>query len=92
MNKLFKGEGGNHYKENGKTEVIENMEEVAVNIIFSESVENGITPHIIKKAMNASYAEKHLKRAGTKKMADVDSELLKAENYLHRARTGEWIS
>jgi len=42
-----------------------------------------------KRAMWVSFAVKHLLRAGLKD--DVDIELLKAENYLHRARTGEWL-
>jgi hypothetical protein len=41
------------------------------------------------KAMWVSFAVKHLLRAGLKD--DVDIELLKAENYLHKARTGEWM-
>lgn len=42
------------------------------------------------KAMWVSFAAKHLLRAGLKD--DVDIELKKAENYLHKARTGEWLS
>ena len=41
------------------------------------------------KAMWVSFAVKHILRAGLKD--DVDCELKKAENYLHRARTGEWL-
>jgi hypothetical protein len=41
------------------------------------------------KAMWVSFAVKHLLRAGLKD--DVNCELLKAENYLHKARTGQWI-
>ena len=82
------GEGGNHYKKNGKVEVIELMEMVAINILNDTE---DITDDDIKKAVNASYAMKHLARTGTKDIASIDSELLKAENYLHRARNGEWI-
>lgn len=41
------------------------------------------------KAHWVSFAVKHLLRAGKKD--DVDCELMKAENYLHKARTQEWI-
>jgi hypothetical protein len=37
----------------------------------------------------ASMGLKHLLRAGLKD--DLMCELKKAENYLHRARTGEWL-
>lgn len=45
---------------------------------------------LIVKAMWVSFAVKHLLRAGLKD--DVDIELKKAENYLHKARTGEWLN
>ena len=41
------------------------------------------------KAMWVSFAVKHLLRAGLKD--DVDVELKKAEDYLHKARTGDWL-
>ena len=43
-----------------------------------------------KKALWVSFALKHLGRLGLKD--DVTLELKKAENYLHKARTGEWLS
>lgn len=43
-----------------------------------------------KKALWVSFALKHLGRLGLKD--DADLELKKAENYLHKARTGEWLS
>lgn len=43
-----------------------------------------------KKALWVSFALKHLGRLGLKD--DVNLELKKAENYLHKARTGEWIN
>ena len=43
-----------------------------------------------KKALWVSFALKHLGRLGLKDNADL--ELKKAENYLHKARTGEWLS
>jgi hypothetical protein len=42
-----------------------------------------------KKALWVSFALKHLGRLGLKD--DVNLELKKAENYLHKARTGEWL-
>jgi len=78
----FKGEGGSHYKENRIVETYLLMEQVATNIFVETSD--------IKKALWTAIAMKHLDRVGTKNN-DVDGELLKAENYIHRARTGEWI-
>ena len=78
------GEGGEHYKNNSEvTETIVLMENVAENVIVAGGT--------VKQAMNASYAMKHLNRLGTKDGNDLNDELLKAENYLHRSRTGEWI-
>ena len=78
------GEGPDHYKNNSEvTETIVLMEHVAHNA-FEDCGD-------IRAAMNASYAMKHLNRLGTKKGTDMKDELHKAENYLHRARTGEWI-
>lgn len=78
------GEGGQHYKNNDVTETIELMENVAENVVAAGGT--------IKQAVNASYAMKHLNRLGTKEGNSLHGEILKAENYLHRARTGEWIS
>ena len=43
-----------------------------------------------KKALWTAFAVKHLGRLGLKDR--VDLELKKAENYLHKARTGEWLN
>ena len=43
-----------------------------------------------KKALWTAFAVKRLGRLGLKDR--VDLELKKAENYLHKARTGEWLS
>jgi len=82
IQKSSDAEGGDHYKEE-KTETIELMERVAENV-YSETKD-------IKKALNSALSMKHLDRLGTKIENDLDDELLKTENYLHRARTGEWI-
>jgi hypothetical protein len=58
--------------------------------IYSQIVHAGDKEHYCNvRAMWVSFAVKHLLRAGLKD--DVDIELLKAENYLHKARTGEWL-
>ena len=77
------GEGGSHYKENRAVETSDLMEQVASNV-YSDTSD-------IKKALWSAISMKHLDRAGTKKGAEVDDELLKVENYVHRARTGNWI-
>jgi len=89
------GQGGIHYKKNKVTETIILMENVAINIItkYINNLDDldDFDENIVRKATNASYAMKHLNRLETKEDTDLDEELLKAENYLHRARTGEWI-
>ena len=42
-----------------------------------------------KQAYNITQALKYLLRCGLKD--DSSKDLFKAENYIHRARTGEWI-
>ena len=79
--KKFSGEGGSHYKKDRIVETYLLMEQVAANI-FTQTSD-------IKKALWAAIAMKHLDRVGTK--GNVDKELLKAENYIHRARTGDWL-
>jgi hypothetical protein len=77
----FAGEGGTHYKQGRVVETYLLMEQVAENVYKQTSD--------IKKALWAAMAMKHLDRVGTKD--DSDNELLKAENYIHRARIGNWI-
>lgn len=67
----------NYYKL-GENEAIDVIE----NVIQSDS----LTP---SQAWCAGNALKYLLRLGKKD--GVESELYKAENYLHRARTGKWI-
>ena len=71
-----------HYK-GGKTEVIDILEEVVSN------PERRLTP---KQRYNIAQALKYLLRCGLKGgVALVEVDLQKAENYVHRAMTGEWI-
>ena len=42
--------------------------------------------------MNIVLAEKHILRAGEKDDNPWDKEIYKAEDYLHRARTGKWMT
>jgi len=76
-----------HYRklESEKKEPIIRMEEKICNEIPVEF-------HLIcKRNLNLAMCEKHTSRAGEKKGEDWKKELEKAENYLHRARTGNWI-
>ena len=75
-------------------DVAEIQEQVALNVLFGNTYldkpENYVVnKEEIKKAMWTSFGIKHILRAGLKD--DVDCELKKAENYLHRARTGIWL-
>lgn len=71
-----------HYKA-GKTEVIDILEEVVSN------PERRLTP---QQRYNIAQALKYLLRCGLKGgVALVEVDLQKAENYIHRAMTGQWI-
>lgn len=75
----------NHYHSQSFDSAIV-QETIFINIASSEEKFN--TSAAIK-AHWVSFAVEYLLRAGLKD--DIDCELKKAENYLHRARTGEWI-
>jgi len=103
MERNHEGEGLEHYKNHGSTEVIILMEQVGKQVFHAGFDEldhdmvgsetyNKQLDTIVESAVNASYGMKHLARVGTKEIASVEQELLKAENYIHRARTGEWIN
>ena len=71
---------GTYYK--GKIETIEYMEYVA-----KCQADNGLP---ISKVVDISLALKYLSsRLGAKD--NVDTELEKAEQYIHHARTGQWL-
>jgi hypothetical protein len=70
-------------------------EEVYLNICLGKKDRSPIVSYTVKietllKAKWASMGLKHLLRAGLKD--NIDCELKKAENYLHKARTGEWMN
>jgi hypothetical protein len=74
---------GSYY--DGKFETIEYIEYVVDKI-----VQNGIEP---KRAYCVGQVLKYLSsRLGAKADTPVELDLQKAENYLHRALTGEWIN
>lgn len=81
--KFDSGEGPSHYKENRLVETCELMEQVANKVINATGE--------INKALWSAMAMKHIDRLGSKDGNDLDEELLKIENYAHRARTGTWI-
>lgn len=74
---------------NGIYEVATVQEEVAFNVMEWLVAKGRDAKAALKTAMWVTYALKHLLRCGTKD--DVFLELKKAENYIHKARTGEWL-
>ena len=70
-----------------KSDVV--LETIFLNVLKSEIEDLMVPTKGYLKAHWVSFAVKHLLRAGLKD--DVDCELLKAENYLHKARTGLWL-
>lgn len=72
------------YYANGDFETIDYIENLMCSLIT-----NGVNP---KVAYDVAAAIKYLStRLGSKIDAPIELDLLKAENYIHRARTGEWI-
>lgn len=72
-----------HYKAD-KVETIEILEEIISN------PKRQLTP---KQRWNVAQAVRYLLRLGLKgEVSDVEKDLQKAENYLHRALTGNWIA
>lgn len=72
-----------HYKAD-KVETIEILEEIISN------PKRQLTP---KQRWNAAQAVRYLLRLGLKgEVSDVEKDLQKAENYVHRALTGGWIA
>ena len=55
--------------------------------LIEDIMSRGLPP---VKAYMVGNAAKYIIRMG-KKTEDFESDLFKAENYLHRARTGKWI-
>ena len=79
-NKTASGE----YYAAGKMETIDYLENMMVALL-----ENNISP---KSAYDIVCALKYLSpRLGSKDDTPYKLDLLKAENYIHRARTGRWL-
>jgi hypothetical protein len=81
--RIESGEGPDHYKDKRLVETCLLMEQTAKNVF--EATGN------LNAALWSATAMKHIDRLGTKDSTDIYDELLKIENYTHRARTGEWI-
>lgn len=74
---------GEYY--DGKIETIQYLEQMAECLI-----KNGVPP---KQAYNIIAALKYLSsRLGAKDDTPIEVDLMKAENYIHRARTGKWLA
>lgn len=72
------------YYSRGKIETIDYLEDLMCSLIS-----NGVNP---KVAYDVVAAIKYLSpRLGSKDNTPIELDLLKAENYIHRARTGEWL-
>jgi len=80
-NKTATGE----YYEGTRVETIDFLEEMLTKLL-----ENNIPP---ERAYDVVCALKYLSaRLGSKDDTPYQLDLLKAENYIHRARTGHWFS
>ena len=60
-------------------------------ILVQEQIMETVSEVPAKSRLCIAQAIRYLMRAGTKQGEDWKKELSKAENYIHRARTGEWI-
>jgi len=60
-------------------------------ILVQEQIMETVSEIPAKARLCMAQAVRYLMRAGTKQGEDWKKELSKAENYIHRARTGEWI-
>ena len=79
-NKTASGE----YYGSGVMETIDHLENMMVSLL-----ENNIPP---ERAYDVVCALKYLSpRLGSKNDTPYKLDLLKAENYIHRARTGRWL-
>ena len=73
---------GEYY--DGKIETIDYLE-----FLMDALIRNGITPC---RAYDVVAALKYLSsRLGAKANQPIELDLMKAENYIHRARTGKWL-
>lgn len=68
----------------GKVETIDYLENMMVKLL-----ENNVPP---ERAYDVECALKYLSpRLGAKSDQPIQLDLMKAENYVHRARTGKWL-
>lgn len=73
---------GEYY--DGKIETIDYLE-----FLMDALVRNGVPP---SRAYDVVAAVKYLSpRLGAKTDQPIELDLMKAENYIHRARTGKWL-
>ena len=73
---------GDYY--DGKVETIDYLE-----YMMAKLLENGVPP---ERAYDVVCALKYLSpRLGAKSDQPIQLDLMKAENYIHRARTGKWL-
>lgn len=73
---------GRHYE--GKFETIDYLE-----YMMAKLLENGVMPN---RAYDIVSALKYLSsRLNSKPGTPLELDLMKAENYIHRARTGKWL-
>ena len=73
---------GDYY--DGKVETIDYLEYMMVKLL-----ENNVPP---ERAYDVVCALKYLSpRLGAKSDQPIQHDLMKAENYIHRARTGKWL-
>lgn len=73
---------GDYY--DGKVETIDYLEYMMVKLL-----ENNVPP---ERAYDVVCALKYLSpRLGAKSDQPIQLDLMKAENYIHRARTGKWL-
>jgi len=78
-NKVYNKVKGEHYDKSG-IEAIKLIE----SVVSREKLPR-------KAAYCVGNAIKYLLRAGLKEGESWEDDVAKAENYLHRSRTGEWI-
>ena len=72
------------YYDGGEVETI-----VYLEGLITALIRNGVEP---KRAHNIVAATKYLSsRLGAKADQPIELDLMKAENYIHRARTGKWL-
>lgn len=77
-NKNYNKVKGEHYDKCGCETIV-----IIENVVNRENIPR-------KAAYNIGNAIKYLLRLGLKQGESWEEDVAKAENYLHRARTGEW--